>query len=76
MTPIATAKAFGVELALKLPEAVVVISDDLDQLAASYDFPGEHWIQSKTRTRVARGGTREWLATGRRCDSTVEVVPF
>jgi putative transposase len=64
--------AFAHEFGAKWPKAVAKIVDDVEELLAFFDFPGEHWIHLKTsnaiestfstvrlRTRVTKGpGTR------------------
>jgi putative transposase len=65
---IKAAKAFADDYGAKWPKAVAKISDDLDVLLASYDYPAEHWVHLRTtnpiestfatvrlRTRVTKG---------------------
>ena len=48
------AKAFAIEFGTKWPKAAAKITDDLDVLLAFYDFPAEHWIHLRPRTRSSR----------------------
>lgn len=36
----------------KFPQAVVKITDDLDELLAFYDYPAEHWIHLRTTNPI------------------------
>jgi putative transposase len=64
----AAATRFAAEFGTKWPKAAAKITDDLDVLAAFYDFPAEHWVHLRTtnpiestfatvrlRTRVTKG---------------------
>ena len=52
----AAAKAFEREFGAKWPKATAKITDDLDVLLAFYDFPAEHWIHLRPRTRYRLTG--------------------
>jgi len=47
---IKAAKAFANDYGAKWPKAVAKISDDLDVLLASYDYPAEHRVHLRTTT--------------------------
>ena len=62
------ARAFEAAYGTKFPKATAKITDDLDELLAFYDYPGEHWIHLRTtnpiestfatvrhRTKITRG---------------------
>jgi hypothetical protein len=51
---LAATKTFANEFAPKWPNAVAKITDDLDVLLTFYDFPAEHWIHLRRRTRSSR----------------------
>jgi transposase-like protein len=65
---LAAVKVFVELFGAKFPKAVAKITDDLAQLLAFYDYPGEHWVHLRTtnpiestfstvrhRTRITRG---------------------
>ena len=64
----AAVRSFETAYGAKFPKAVAKITDDLDELLAVYDYPGEHWIHLRTtnpiestfatvrhRTKITRG---------------------
>jgi transposase-like protein len=64
----AAARVFEAAYGAKFPKAVAKITDDLEELLAFYDYPGEHWIHLRTtnpiestfatvrhRTKITRG---------------------
>ena len=61
-------KAFDAAYGAKFPKATAKITDDVEELLAFYDYPGEHWVHLRTtnpiestfatvrhRTKVTRG---------------------
>ena len=48
----ALARAFAKEYGTKWPKAVAKITEDLDVLLASFDYPAEHWVHLRTTSPI------------------------
>jgi transposase-like protein len=49
---LAAVTAFQATYGAKFPKAVAKITEDLDQLLAFYDYPGEHWVHLRTTNPI------------------------
>ena len=47
-TPAAPSLRFKLAYGAKFGKAVAKIVDDIDELLAFYDYPGEHWVHLRT----------------------------
>lgn len=47
-------RAFAEQYGAKWPKAVAKVVEDEAELVAFYDFPAEHWVHLRRRTRSSR----------------------